>query len=348
MKSAIKGVAAAILVLLAWGQPAWSADDVGAAQLEMNAARERYESAKAEAEEAKDELDWARAEADQAVADEAKDELDRARAEADQAKAELDRARANYDDKVAKSQAELAKSGIKPGQRFKDCGTCPEMVIIPPGSFMMGSPEGEKGGTDNERPQHSVTIAVPFALGTAEVTQGEWEAVMGSNPSHFRGANRPVEKVSWNDVQVFIRKLNETTGKHYRLPSEAEWEYAARAGTTTPWSCGGWEGCLSSVAVNYVSSGDQSQPVRSKSANAFGLYDMHGNVWEWTQDCRHQNYIGAPSDGSAWARVNSCGRVIRGGSWEFGPETFRSAYRDGGSPDRRNASLGFRLVRTLP
>ncbi|ARJ68106.1 hypothetical protein WV31_09690 [Magnetospirillum sp. ME-1] len=249
---------------------------------------------------------------------------------------------------AAKSQAELAKSGFKPGQAFKDCGTCPEMVIIPPDSFMMGSPEGEKDRSSDEDPQHRVTIGAAFALGKTEVTQAEWEAVMGNNPSNFRGANRPVEQVSWDDVQVFIGKLNAKTGKRYRLPSEAEWEYAARAGTTTPWSCGGSEGCLSSVAVYSANSGNQSQPVRSKSVNAFGLYDMHGNVWEWVQDCWHDNYSGAPSDGSAWSGLNSCKRVVRGGSWDFLPRLLRSANRVGSPPDYRLNNQGFRLARTLP
>ncbi|WP_082914930.1 SUMF1/EgtB/PvdO family nonheme iron enzyme [Paramagnetospirillum marisnigri] len=236
----------------------------------------------------------------------------------------------------------------KPGQSFKDCPTCPEMVIIPPGSFLMGSPSGEKDSHVDERPQHRVTIAAPFALGKTEVTQAEWEAVMGNNPSKFRGANRPVENVSWDDVQVFIRKLNEMTGKRYRLPSEAEWEYAARAGTTTPWSCGGSETCLSSVAVYDANSGNQTKPVQSKSDNAFGLYDMHGNVYEWVQDCWHSNYSGAPSDGSAWLETNSCDRVFRGGSWGDNPRNLRSAFRYHFTPGNRNGSLGFRLARTLP
>ncbi len=235
------------------------------------------------------------------------------------------------------------------GKVFRDCPTCPEMVIIPPGSFMMGSPSGEKDSYDNERPQHRVTIAVPFSLGKAEVTQAEWEAVMGNNPSKFRGTNRPVEQVSWDDVQVFISKLNAKTGKRYRLPSEAEWEYAARAGTTTRHS---WGDDVGKGNANCEGCGSQwdnreTAPVGSFRPNRFGLYDMHGNVWEWVQDCWHDNYSGAPSDGSAWTGPNSCPRVTRGGSWFYDPWDLRSAYRDVSSPVDRSYDLGVRLARTL-
>jgi len=330
----IKAVMAGLTMMVLGTGTALAQDSEAAAKAAVEAARGRHDQ------------DRAAADAAQSVLDRAKAEYNQARDQAERSRKALDKAEAEYE--VAKSTAALAKSGYKPGQTFKDCGTCPEMVIIPPGSFKMGSPESEKDRYSNEGPQHRVTIGAPFALGKAEVTQAEWESVMGSNPSYFRGANRPVEQVSWDDVQVFIRKLNERTGKRYRLPSEAEWEYAARAGTTTPWSCGGSESCLSSVAVYSANSGDQTQPVRSKSANAFGLHDMHGNVLEWVQDCLHDNYNGAPIDGGAWTGSNSCNRVFRGGSFAYLPSALRSAYRAWATPVRRVAVLGFRLARTLP
>ncbi|WP_231849028.1 formylglycine-generating enzyme family protein [Paramagnetospirillum magneticum] len=244
----------------------------------------------------------------------------------------------------------FAKSGLKAGQSFKDCATCPEMVIIPPGSFVMGSPESEMDRNSDEGPQHRVTIPAPFALGKTEVTQAEWEAVMGSNPGKFRGANRPVERVSWNDVHVFIGKLNAKTGKRYRLPSEAEWEYAARAGTTTVYSWGDHIGKGNANCDDCGSQWDnrETAPVGSFRPNRFGLYDMQGNVWEWVQDCEHDNYSGAPGNGSAWAGSTSCNRVVRGGSWADDPRLLRSALRSDLAPDFRDYDLGFRLARTLP
>jgi len=210
-----------------------------------------------------------------------------------------------------------------------------------------------------ENPQHQVEIK-RFALGRTEVTQGEWQAAMRNNPSRFKdcGDDCPVEQVSWNDAQEFIKKLNQRTGKAYRLPSEAEWEYAARAGVTTAFSMGN---CISMQQANYdgqnysynncSSTGvfrKSTVKVGSFKANAFGLYDMHGNVYEWVEDRYHDNYQGAPSDGSAWLSGGKDYRVLRGGSWDYGPGNLRLASRNRTSPDIRNGRYGFRVARTLP
>ena len=231
------------------------------------------------------------------------------------------------------------------GKTFRDCPECPEMVELPPGSFAMGSNSGEP----NEKPLHSVTIAQPFAIGKTEVTQAQWQALMGDNPSYFStcGDDCPVEQVSWNDVQDFIKKLNAKTGKQYRLPSEAEWEYACRAGSQQEY-CG--SDIADNVSWNGYNSGsfffNKPHPVATKQANAFGLYDMSGNVWEWVEDTYHENYIGAPEDGSAW--MNGSMRVLRGGSWGYGQPYSRAAARSKFSDNYRYFSYGFRLARTLP
>jgi len=240
---------------------------------------------------------------------------------------------------------ENSVASVATGKSFRDCADCPEMVVIPPGSFEMGSNNGE----DNEKPVHRVTIGKAFALGKTEVTQGQWKALMGDNPSKYIncGDNCPVEMVNWDDAQAFIRKLNEKTGKQYRLPSEAEWEYACRAGGTHAY-CGsdnmdsiGWYGGLAKPAGN---SGKATNPVAGKQPNAFGLYDMSGNVWEWVEDSYHENYNGAPTDGSAWQGDEAL-RVPRGGSWSY---LQRAAKRGGSQPKYRFGTIGFRLARTLP
>ena len=234
--------------------------------------------------------------------------------------------------------------GMAAGKIFRDCDDCPEMVVIPPGSFDMGS-ENEP----NEKPVHRVTIGYAFAMGKTEVTQGQWKSIMGDNPSKYIncGDNCPIETVSWDDVQMFIQKLNEKTGKQYRLPSEAEWEYACRAGARQEF-CGGdnmdsigWYGGLAKPAGN---SGKAPNPAATKQPNAFGLYDMSGNVWEWTEDSYHENYNGAPTDGSAWQGDDTL-RVPRGGSWSY---LQRAAKRGGSEPKFRFGTIGFRLAKTLP
>ena len=172
---------------------------------------------------------------------------------------------------------------------------------------------------------------------------------MGSNPSLFSscGDDCPVERVSWNEAQQFAQRLSQKTGKQYRLPSEAEWEYAARAGTSTKWSFGDNESQLGDYAWFDANSQGKTQRVAQKRPNAFGLFDMHGNVWEWLQDCWHGDYTGAPTDGSAWTTgCSSISRVLRGGSGDFYPAILRSAFRYAGTPVIRNINYGLRLART--
>ena len=212
------------------------------------------------------------------------------------------------------------------------------------------------GSNENadERPVHRVNVP-SFLIGKTEVTQGQWKAVMGSNPSSFSqcGDDCPVERVTWNEAQDFARRLSQKTGKQYRLPSEAEWEYAARAGSNTKWSFGDNESQLGDYAwyrdnFNAWFGQTKTQRVAQKRPNAFGLFDMHGNVWEWVQDCFHDNYTGAPADGSAWTTgCSNNWRVLRGGSWNFGPANVRSANRFGFTPGSRDYTIGLRLARTL-
>lgn len=231
------------------------------------------------------------------------------------------------------------------GKVFRDCPDCPEMAEIPAGSFTMGSNKGEP----NEQPLHSVTIAQPFAIGKTEVTQEQWHALMGDNPSNFSacGDTCPVEQVSWDDAQAFIKKLNVKTGKQYRLPSEAEWEYACRAGSQQNY-CGSDN--ADNVAWNGYNSGSflfkKPHPVATKQANAFGLFDMSGNVWEWVEDNYHSSYKDAPADGSAW--MGGSMRVLRGGSWGYDQPFSRAAARSKFAANYRYFSYGFRLARTLP
>jgi len=218
-----------------------------------------------------------------------------------------------------------------------------DMVVIPAGSFTMGSDK-----SSDEKPPHTVRIR-SFLMSRTEVTQKQWQDVMGSNPSRFTacGPECPVENVSWNDVQEFIVKLNQKTRQKYRLPSEAEWEYAARAGTTSEWSHGNDDSRLGNYAWYSQNSGSKTQAVGQRLPNAFGLFDMHGNVWEWTQDCWHETYAGAPADGSSWvAGCSASYRVLRGGAWYGIPAILRSASRLRNDPDTRFYNIGFRLART--
>ena len=234
-----------------------------------------------------------------------------------------------------------AKSFTLPG------GALLEMVWINPGTFQMGSSQGDS----YERPVHKVTIRQGFYLGKYEVTQAQWEAVMGNNPSYFKGCGDcPVERVSWEDAQAFIRKLNEMEGENrYRLPSEAEWEYAARAGSGTRYSWGNEIGNNRANCRGCGSRWDNKKPapVGSFPANAWGLHDMHGNVWEWVQDCWNGNYEGAPADGSAWESGDCGRRVNRGGSWVSEPRVLRAADRSWGTTGSRDSSVGFRIARTV-
>ena len=238
------------------------------------------------------------------------------------------------------SQSRKVESNTVSGPMIKDCAECPEMVVIPAGSFVMGS---EKNA--GEQPRHKVEIR-SFLIGKTEVTQKQWVNLMGINPSRFSacGPECPIENISWDDVQKFIFKLNQKTGQKYRLPSEAEWEYATRAGSTTEWSFGNDVSKVSEYAWYKDNSIGATHAVGRKSSNAFGIFDIHGNVFEWTQDCWHDNYIGAPTDGSAWTTgCTSNDRVLRGGSWGNSSSGLRSADRDRGIPDNRSSLNGFRL-----
>jgi len=205
-----------------------------------------------------------------------------------------------------------------------------EMINIPAGSFNVGSAE------------QSVHIHA-LKIMKYEVTQALWKSVMGSNPSHFKGDNRPVENVSWFDAQHFIELLNRKTGKSYRLPSETEWEYALRAGSSSKWSWGDSESMAWKYAWYDANSDKQTHPVGRKKPNRWGLYDMHGNVWEWVDDC-YNNYSGAPSDGSARESGDCSERVLRGGSWYDDPVFMRSANRGRKPAGHRSSNFGFRLV----
>ena len=242
-----------------------------------------------------------------------------------------------------------------------------EMVAIPEGSFLMGSPKDELERSDKESPRHTVTIE-PFFLGKYPVTQAQWQAVaslpqvnhkLDPDPSSFKGANRPVEMVSWYDAVEFCARLSRYTDKPYRLPSEAEWEYACRAGTTTPFHFG--ETITSELAnydANYTYGAgvkgiyrQETTPVGSFSvANAFGLYDMHGNVWEWCEDDWHDSYEDAPTDGSAWLSSDgNTTKVIRGGSWNYPAALCRSAFRNAFLPVLDDHDhVGLRVVRAAP
>jgi len=229
-----------------------------------------------------------------------------------------------------------------------------DLVKIPGGRFQMGAPAWEEGRSDNEGPQHSITVP-EFWLGKYAVTQSQYQAVMGTNPSHFteNGANCPVEQVSWHEAVAFCKKLSQQAGRTYRLPSEAEWEYACRAGTTTPFHFGA---TITTDLVNYDGNytygngptgvyRKQTREVGSFSPNAFGLYDMHGNVWEWCADHWHGNYDGAPIDGTAWLSSDeSARRLLRGGSWDDTPRYCRSANRNNLPPVSRDYYIGFRVV----
>jgi formylglycine-generating enzyme required for sulfatase activity len=240
-----------------------------------------------------------------------------------------------------------------------------DMVLIPGGTFMMGSPDGETGADDDEKPQHEVTVP-QFFMGRYPITQAQWREVAGypqvdrqltPDPSHFKGNNRPVESIDWDDATEFCQRLSQRTGRQYRLPSEAEWEYACRGGTQTPFSFGNY---ISTELANYDGSEYGESPeceskgettdVGSYPPNNFGLCDMHGNVWEWCEDDWHESYEGAPTDGGAWLEENrtETKRLLRGGSWYFVPGICRSAFRDRYSRAGRYYGIGFRVLCVSP
>ncbi len=238
-----------------------------------------------------------------------------------------------------------------PGRVFKDCADCPEMVIIPGGSFVMGGkadPALKYKPEPDEIPQRSVSVPA-FALGKYEVTQGQWQALMGENPSDYIDGdkNLPVETVSWNEAKEYAKRLSAKTGKTYRLPTEAEWEYAARAGSSALFSFGDDVNELGRYAWYNSNSGGHIHSVGTKEPNKFGVHDMHGNVWEWVEDCYQANYDGAPIDGSAVTKLGSCQRNNRGGSWVNSAMNLRSDHRHKMGAGSRGTFVGMRLARSL-
>jgi len=265
--------------------------------------------------------------------------------------------------------------GLKPKDVFRECADCPAMVVLPAGSFTMGSPASEPGLSDFEVPQHEVTIAKPFAVGEFTVTVDEFKAFVAATrydagsacyawnggslellsnrswraPGFEQTGSHPVICVNSNDAQAYAKWLSGKTGEPYRPLTEAEWEYAARAGATTTYY---WGDEIGKGNANCDGCGSQwdnkgTSPVGSFKPNAFGLYDMAGNVWQWVQDCFHGDYSGAPSDGSAWTTGDCSGRVVRGGSWSNDPRGLRAANRYTFTSDHRINDLGFRVGRTL-
>lgn len=266
----------------------------------------------------------------------------------------------------AEAQKKLADDPGAGGRVFRDCPVCPDMVVVPAGEFMMGSPESERGRGRNEGPQRKVAVRA-FAIGKFEVTFAQWDACAAEGGCKHKPhdetwgrGRRPVINVSWHDATAFVAWLPRKTGRSYRLPTEAEWEYAARAITTAsaphpPFSTGA---TINYRQANYDANftyGDGRMGLfRQKTVevgrfprNAFGLHDMHGNVWEWVQDCYQDSYRGAPTDGSAVV-LPGCGlRILRGGSWNYFPQLLRSAYRYATAPDIRLDIVGFRVARSL-
>jgi formylglycine-generating enzyme required for sulfatase activity len=254
------------------------------------------------------------------------------------------------------------EQALKPKDTFKECSNCPEMVVVPAGTFTMGSAESEPKHTPEEGPQHTVTFARNFAVGRFELTFDQWETCVadggcnGYKPdSQGWGRDlRPVINISWDDAKSYAAWLAKKTGKSYRLLSEAEREYVTRAGTTTPFW---WGNSISTSQANYngtpYGGGAKGEyrgrtvPVDSFEPNTWGLYQVHGNVYEWTEDCWHANYRGAPADGSFWTGGDCSSHVIRGGSWDYDAEYLRSASRLGYAADTRADWLGFRVGRTL-
>lgn len=248
---------------------------------------------------------------------------------------------------------------------FRDCQECPEMLRLPAGEFIMGSSESETDRGQDEGPQHKVNIAYELAVGKYEITFAEWDAcVSGGGCNYIPGdegwgrGRRPVINVSWNDAQDYVKWLQMKTGKPYRLLSEAEWEYAARAKTGMPFMTGD---CITMEWANFDGHSERyrcaanagvfqgkTTEVGSYKPNLFGLHDMHGNVWEWVEDCHGDNYANAPNDGKVSPHQGEClARVHRGGAWDDYPYYLRSAYRGSDNPARRNNNYGFRVARLL-
>jgi formylglycine-generating enzyme required for sulfatase activity len=259
-----------------------------------------------------------------------------------------------------------ADAGDGPARQFRDCAICPEMVVVPAGAFLMGSAEQERGRGKDEGPQHRVEIGQPFAVSKYETTFAQWDACVSeggcSNKPSDEGwgrGKRPVINVSWNDAQQFVAWLTKKSGKPYRLLTEAEWEYAARATTVAdasqPFSTGATINYKqANYDANFTYNGGRMGVYRQKTVdvgtfpkNAFGLYDMHGNVWEWVEDCYRESYAGAPTDGSAVTSSDCELHIMRGGAWNYQPQYLRSAYRYATAPGVRLENAGLRVARGL-
>jgi formylglycine-generating enzyme required for sulfatase activity len=242
----------------------------------------------------------------------------------------------------------------KPGAEFRDCASCPAMIVIPAGRFSMGSPKDDPDARSNERPQHEVTITGPIAVAKFEATFDEWDACVAAGacprvPDRWGRGQMPTINVSWNDARQYAAWLSRVTGKPYRLLAEAEWEYATRAGAVTryPWGDGPGEGEANCDGCGSRWDLRQTAPVGSFKPNAFGLYDMQGNVWEWVEDASHDNYDGAPKDGSAWTSGDPNYRIVRGGSWRNDTSIVRAAVRDKRNIHVAFDTLGFRVATAL-
>jgi formylglycine-generating enzyme required for sulfatase activity len=267
----------------------------------------------------------------------------------------------------AEAQNKLTQDATGAGRIFRDCPTCPEMVVVPAGEFLMGSPESEKGRDNNEGPQRKVAIRQPFAVGKLEVTFAQWDACAAEGGcKHKPGdegwgrAKRPVINVSWPDAKEYVAWLSSKTGKTYRLLTEAEWEYAARGLTnaSSPHPAFSTGPTINYKQANYDANftyadgkmgiyRQKTLEVGSLPRNTFGLHDMHGNVWEWVEDCYRDSYRGAPTDGSAVTSPDCRLRILRGGSWNYHPQLLRSAYRYATAPEVRLNIAGFRVARSL-
>ena len=322
-------------------------------QAALEAERERQRKQREAAAEAERERQRQQREAEA----EAERERQRQQREAEAA-AERERQR-----RQREAEAERRRREGQPGARLRDCETCPQLVVVPAGSFTMGSPDTEWGRFHSEGPQLRVTIPEAFAAGVYEVTFEEWDACVSEggcngyrpNGEGWGRGGRPVINVSWDDAREYVAWLSQRTGKPYRLLSEAEWEYVARAGTLEPFHTGA---TISAEQANYDSSytygaGEKGRyrgrtvRVGTFSANAFGLHEVHGNVWEWTQDCWTDDYTGAPTDSRARESGECAQRVLRGGSWGDVPWLLRSAGRGKDEPRMRGPKIGFRVARTI-
>lgn len=252
---------------------------------------------------------------------------------------------------TALSTPSLADEGhtATPGKTFRDCDKCPEMVVIPSGTVLGGNPKDfadEPNGGAAVRPK--VVVQKPFAIGKYEVTQSEWDAAMDSNPSNNKGPTLPVEQITWKDTQEYIRRLNAKTGKHYRLPSEAEWEFAARANSAEPYTYGTDEAALKAHAWFRDNAEGKTHPVGQLKPNAFGVYDMLGNAWEWIEDCYGANLTSSSPEyfTKEWPKV--CYRVIRGGSIENIASAATLFSRASLKQVNHNINVGFRVAHSVP